>query len=92
MNIFKRLSFGILLGFAIGAVVASLSAPTFLAWYNVPGAGEALCNCKELARSSIESLLHTQIVGVGIGIAVCSAAALLLGGKKTPPPSHTVNR
>ncbi len=92
MNIFKRLIFGILLGFSLGAVIASLAAPSFLAWYNVPGAGDALCNCKELAHSSIDSLLHTQMVGAGIGIAICVAGAVLLGGKSSPPPSHTVNR
>ena len=81
MNMFKRLIFAMLLGFVVGSVIASLVAPGILTWYNIPGAGQALCNCEETVRSTIARLVQAQVVGAGIGVAVGVAATIVCGAR-----------
>ena len=78
MNRLKTLLLAILLGALAGIVAVDLSAPGFLMWYNMPGGGEALCNCAEVVRATSASLLRAQGFGASIGAVLFFMGALAL--------------
>lgn len=77
------ISLYMLIGALVGAVVASLVVPPFLAWYNEPGAinagkqVETLCNIPELIRYASSRLLRGQLIGAVIGALVGLVPALI---------------
>ncbi|OGQ79671.1 MAG: hypothetical protein A2289_17625 [Deltaproteobacteria bacterium RIFOXYA12_FULL_58_15] len=89
----KKLSVVALAGAIVGAIVASLIAPRFIAWYVSPGAaGQALCSCPELAASVASQLLQAQLVGALIGAGVFFIVGILVIRRRMPkvkPPSQT---
>jgi hypothetical protein len=75
MSWVKRLA-GFLFGGAIlGAVIASLISPTFIAWDSTSAAGQALCNCVECVKNTTARLISAQLTGAAIG----GIAMLILG-------------
>ena len=74
-----------LVGAIVGAIVASLVVPPWLAWYNEPGniAGgknvQTLCDVPELVHYTARRLIAGQLVGSGIGAALFAAVGAWLG-------------
>jgi hypothetical protein len=71
----KRFLLWTLGGAVLGAIVASLIAPSFLISQNTTRFPEAQCNCIQVTRDTAESLIRWQLVGAAVG-----AGALLLVG------------
>jgi LPXTG-motif cell wall-anchored protein len=94
MELARRLFTFALLGVVLGAAAASLLAPGYLDYYNIPGAESPQCNCTERTRNTASSLLSGQTTGAIIG-----GVALLIGGivlavrrrrtEGTPPSAST---
>ena len=76
-NVLLQLTFGVI----VGNLVADLAAPGVLAWYNIPGSGQALCNCADLVHTTVHSLLRAQLVGSVIGATVFLSLGTLIGKK-----------
>ena len=54
----------------LGDVIAMITAPSVLEWYQTPAIGTSLCNCAEASRSASEGYLHFQLWGMAIGALV----------------------
>jgi hypothetical protein len=67
MATFKRLSVFMAVFALLGVVGVTLVTPSIVGWYNAPGAGGAMCNCAEMARSTAATIIQTQLVGLGLG-------------------------
>ncbi|WP_224363474.1 hypothetical protein [Hyalangium versicolor] len=94
MATLKTLLTFMLAGAFIGNVVASFTAPYFMAWYNSTSlATETVCNLPEVVRTISSDLFRAQLIGSGIG----AVAFLVLGilfvrararkQRATPPPT-----
>jgi len=72
-----------LAGALIGVVVAAFVVPPALAWYTAPGGLpqgtqiQALVQIPEVIRYATGRLIHGQLIGGGVGAAVCGAACRL---------------
>jgi hypothetical protein len=85
MGTLKSLLLQICMGMALGTLVADVTAPGILTWYNIPGGGQALCNCADLVRSTANSLVNAHLIGAGVGAVVCLILGLLLRRKPAHP-------
>lgn len=86
----KRLGIFALVGAFLGLLIASLLGPMWIAWYNTPAQGIAMCDCKTCVESAATSLLSGQLIGSGIGaVLFLILGALLSRGNKAPPPGGT---
>ncbi len=75
----KQLSLVLLAGAIVGAIVASVIAPGFIAWYVTPGAeGQALCNCPVLAAAVTRQLLQWQTAGALTGAVLFGVVGALV--------------
>lgn len=92
MATLKKLLLYLLAGAVLGAVVASLLAPGWLAWYNSAGPGAPPgFDLAPFARNVARSLLQAQLIGAGVGAAAAlTLAVLLLRARKTPASSKVV--
>lgn len=82
----KRLSIFALIGAFLGLLSASLLGPMWIAWYNTPAQGQAMCDCKTCVESAASSLLTGQLIGTVIGaVLLLILGAVLSRGNKTPP-------
>jgi hypothetical protein len=48
-------------------MIASLTAPGYIAWDNTPGTGQALCECAKVAKETAGRLLSIQAESAGVG-------------------------
>jgi hypothetical protein len=67
MELMRRLFTFALMGILFGAAIASVFAPTYLVWYQTPGTGTAMCNCTEVTRETVSSMIRWQSTGSAIG-------------------------
>jgi hypothetical protein len=70
MLMVKRLLVYLLVGAVAGLLIGSLVGPPLVNWYSEPGAGGALCNCAELAKSVTSALLKIQFISSAVGAGV----------------------
>ncbi len=89
MNSFKNYLLWILIGVVAGAAVASLIAPSALAWNNTPGQGQALCDCVSVTKSTAAQLIEAQLIGGAVGGVLFAALGAFLvrrgrGSKNAP--------
>ena len=70
MTFFKRVLVFMGLFTLLGDVIAMITAPSVLEWYQTPAIGTSLCNCAEASRSASEGYLHFQLAGMAIGAVV----------------------
>lgn len=86
----KRLSIFALIGAFLGLLTASLLGPMWIAWYNTPAQGQAMCDCKTCVESAASSLLSGQLIGTAIGaVLLLILGAVLSRGTKLPPTTGT---
>lgn len=65
-----------LAGAFLGNLVASLTAPHFMEWYNTAAlATQTMCNLPQVVRDVSDQLIRAQLIGTGIG----TVAFLVLG-------------
>lgn len=69
MELFRRVmtvGFGTAL---VGIVVASLTVPRWLSWYNQPSANgtQVLCDLAKVTQDTAHSLIMGQLIGGGVG-------------------------
>jgi hypothetical protein len=70
-----------LLGAIVGDVLATLIAPSFLTWYNTPGAGaiQTICEPATMSRTIFNQLIRSQLVGALVGaVALAVVGALVV--------------
>lgn len=92
METFKRVVAFLLGGAILGNMLAVVSARGFLPWDNTPSMGQALCNCPEVTKNTIDAMIRWQLVGAAIGaVAGLLVGILVLRTRKTPPPSATTS-
>lgn len=84
MNMFTRILFALGYGVVVGSAITDAVAPTVLTWYNIPGMGQALCNCADLVSSTSSSVIHAHWIGGALGGVAFAVAAVVIGGKKAP--------
>jgi hypothetical protein len=74
-----------LVGAIVGAIVASLVVPPWLAWYNEPGnisggkSVQTLCNVPELVHYTARRLIAGQIIGSAVGAALFAVVGAWFG-------------
>lgn len=89
MQVLKRIALWTVFGGLLGAVTGTVIGRQFVPWYNEPGQGSALCNCTEIIRSTMASLIRAQLLGAAIGAAVLLIVSIVFvarGGKKAQAP------
>ncbi|GEM_PF-800708 len=59
----------------LGVVGATSITPSLVGWYNTPGQSVAMCDCKELARTTAATIVQAQLAGLGSGFII----GLILG-------------
>ena len=59
----------------LGVVAATSITPSLVGWYNTPGQAVAMCDCKELARTTAATIVQAQLAGLGSGFLI----GLILG-------------
>lgn len=67
MNTVKNLLLALLFGMVVGGAVVDLCAPAIIQWYNMPGGGQALCNCVDVVKSTADTLVKAQLYGAAAG-------------------------
>lgn len=97
---FKNQLIFILLGAALGAVVASIIVPPALTWYASPGGlpesakVQVIVQVPEIMKYATSRLIQGQAIGAGIGAAAGLALGIFLamkgGTKKTKGPGPDV--
>lgn len=86
METFKRVVAFLLGGAILGDVVAVLSARAFLPWDNTPGMGQALCNCPEVTKNTIDAMIRWQLIGAAVGaVAGLVVGVLVVRGRRGGP-------
>jgi hypothetical protein len=80
----RKLLVWALAGSFVGAITATFFAPRFLEWWNTPVNAAALCDCKELVRSTAQVFIWAQAAGAASG-----AIFFLLVGSLIHRPSPT---
>lgn len=89
MAMFKQIGVLLLLGFVVGATLATLIAPSVLEWYNTGAdANAGLCNCTKLARDVTSSFIKAQVIGGLIGSVFVTTVGIIISrmrAAKTPP-------
>lgn len=90
-----------LVGVVLGSLAGLFVGRAFLPWYNSPGNSNspAMCACEELVQSTVDSMLHYQLVGMTTGAVLflilgilvvrgqsAKAKAAALQAQQTPPP------
>src|SRR5437899_1821146 len=83
----KRLLLWTLGGALLGAIVASVIAPSFLISRNTTRFPEAQCNCIQVTRDTAESLIRWQLVGAAIGAGSLLIVGFLLWWRRRAPAS-----
>lgn len=71
----KRISVFMAVCGLLGAVAATAAAPSAIAWNYTPGAGSAMCNCREVSMGTAMDLIKAQVTGLVAG----AVAGLALG-------------
>ncbi len=51
----------------LGVVAATSITPSLVGWYNTPGQSVAMCDCKELARTTAATIVQAQLAGLASG-------------------------
>jgi hypothetical protein len=78
MRVMKTLSILALVGAILGAIAATLVAPSAVTWYASPGgAAAALCDCAKLAHEISSQLVHIQVLGAVAGAVVFFAGGIV---------------
>lgn len=87
METFRR-TLGFLVGGAIlGDILALVTARGFLPWENTPSMGQALCNCPEVTKNTIDALIRWQLVGSAIGAVLGLVTGVLILRRRSAPPA-----
>lgn len=97
MVIAKRLLIYLLVGAVAGLLAGSFIGPSVVTFWNEPGAGEAMCNCSELARSVTAGLLRAQWISSAVGAVVFLIIGIVIerarasSGRRGPagPPAES---
>lgn len=91
MALLRQIGTLLLIGFVVGAALATLIAPTFLEWYNTgASANIGQCNCTRLTHDVTSSLIRSQVIGGVIGAVFVTIAGVIISrlrAAKPPPPS-----
>lgn len=87
MNALKSIFLCLFMGAVVGTTAASWLAPSYLAWNNTPGQGQALCDCVKVTRDTAHELIQFQIIGAGAGaVLFLLFGVLVLGvGRRSKP-------
>ena len=90
MNTVKNLLLALFSGMVLGGTAADLSAPAIIQWYNMPGGGQALCNCVDVVKSTAETLVKAQFYGALAGGVLFVVVSVVFGlarskGKSVDP-------
>jgi hypothetical protein len=67
LRVLKRIGILLVVGAILGDVAVLLMAPSAITWFQTPGTGQALCNCKDLAQQTAASFVHSQLIGMAVG-------------------------
>ena len=96
MPMLKTVLTFMLVGALLGNVVASLVAPSYLAWNNsAPQAAQTICNLPQVIQNTSSDLIKAQLTGSGIGAVILLVVGIVFvraRAKKekqqaTPPPA-----
>lgn len=83
-------------GAFLGNVVATFTAPRFMAWYNsTPLASQTMCNLPQVVQDVTSQLIQAQFIGSGIGAVLFLVLGILFvrararkqKQQSTPPPT-----
>ena len=75
LRVLKRIGIFLAVGAILGDAVTLLMAPSAITWFQTPGTGQALCNCKDLAQQTAAAFVRSQLIGIAVG----AGAMLVIG-------------
>lgn len=87
MGLLKRLLVYLMSGAVLGAIVASLIAPSFLISQNTTRLTQTQCNCVDVTRDTAAALIQWQLVGSAIGATALLVLGIVLTMKGRTKPS-----
>ncbi len=86
MALLKRLLVYLMSGAVLGAIVASLIAPSFLISQNTTRLTQAQCSCVDITRDTAAALIQWQLVGSAIGATALLVLGVVLTMRGRPRP------
>lgn len=86
MNVAMMKTMGVfaLIGAIVGDVLATLIAPSFLTWYNTPGAGavQTICDIRQMSQTIFDQLIRAQLIGAVAGAVVLAVVGVVVARRR----------
>lgn len=86
MNLAAMKTVGVfaLIGTIVGDLLATLTAPSLLTWYNTPGAGaiQTICDVREMSQTIFAQLIRAQLIGAVSGAVLLTAVGVIVARRR----------